>query len=72
MSEKNITDIVADSIKPKLEEARMIGIKIGFESAWEIAYEQTKNMTNAKTIKEYIKNKRNEASIIVHSQSQKP
>lgn len=69
---KSTEEIVTEAIKSKLEEARMIGIKIGYESAWNIAYTNVKKMTNAKDIKAYIKLKKEESSIIVNSQSKSP
>ena len=70
MDENKTQELVEEAIKGKLEEARMIGVQIGWKSAWGAAYEQTKDMTSAKSIKTFLKEKRDKEFPSFNNQSQ--
>lgn len=60
MKEQQIKEIVQKAIEEKLHESFNNGIMAGWEAAWITVYDNVKNMTSAKKIKEYIELKMDE------------
>ena len=58
--EQQIKEIVQKAIEEKLHESFNNGIMAGWEAAWITVYDNVKNMTSAKKIKEYIELKMDE------------
>ena len=60
MNEQQIKEIVQKAIEEKLHDSFNNGIMAGWEAAWITVYDNVKNMTSAKKIKEYIELKMDE------------
>ena len=60
MKEQQIKEIVQKAIEEKLHESFNNGIMAGWDAAWITVYDNVKNMTSAKKIKEYIELKMDE------------
>ena len=60
MNEQQIKEIVQKAIEEKLHDSFNNGIMAGWDSAWITVYDNVKNMTSAKKIKEYIEFKMDE------------
>ena len=58
--EQQIKEIVQKAIEEKLHESFNNGIMAGWDAAWITVYDNVKNMTSAKKIKEYIELKMDE------------
>ena len=54
MNEQQIKEIVQKAIEEKLHDSFNNGIMAGWDAAWITVYDNVKNMTSAKKIKEYI------------------
>lgn len=59
-NEQQIKEIVQKAIEEKLHESFNNGIMAGWDAAWITVYDNVKNMTSAKKIKEYIELKMDE------------
>lgn len=60
MKEQQIKEIVQKAIEEKLHDSFNNGIMAGWDAAWITVYDNVKNMTSAKKIKEYIELKMDE------------
>ena len=58
--EQQIKEIVQKAIEEKLHDSFNNGIMAGWDAAWITVYDNVKNMTSAKKIKEYIELKMDE------------
>ena len=58
--ERQIKEIVQKAIEEKLHDSFNNGIMAGWDAAWITVYDNVKNMTSAKKIKEYIEFKMDE------------
>ena len=58
--ERQIKEIVQKAIEEKLHDSFNNGIMAGWDAAWITVYDNVKNMTSAKKIKEYIELKMDE------------
>ena len=59
-NEQQIKEIVQKAIEEKLHDSFNNGIMAGWDAAWITVYDNVKNMTSAKKIKEYIELKMDE------------
>lgn len=57
---KELKDAIQPIIEEELKKARMIGVNIGWTSAWLRAYEEVKNMDDAEQIKTRLREKADE------------
>ena len=65
MTDKEQTELqekIKSTIKPKLKEQFIIGMKAGYDAAMLHIYRATKDMTSAKAIRRYIKQKVDEGA----------
>ena len=65
MTDKEQTQLheqIKSAIEPKLKEQFIIGMKAGYDAAMLHIYKATKNMTSAKAIRAYIKQKVDEGA----------
>ena len=65
MTDKEQTELqekIKSTIKPKLKEQFIIGMKAGYDAAMLHIYKATKDMTSAKAIRRYIKQKVDEGA----------
>ena len=65
MTDKEQTELqekIKSAIEPKLKEQFIIGMKAGYDAAMLHIYKATKNMTNVKAIRGYIKQKVDEGA----------
>lgn len=60
VDEQQIKEIVQKAIEEKLHDSFNNGIMAGWDAAWITVYDNVKNMTSAKKIKEYIELKMDE------------
>lgn len=58
--EQMVKEIVQKAIEEKLHDSFNNGIMAGWDAAWITVYDNVKNMTSAKKIKEYIELKMDE------------
>ena len=65
MTDKEQTELqekIKSAIEPKLKEQFIIGMKAGYDAAMLHIYRSTKDMTSAKAIRRYIKQKVDEGA----------
>ena len=55
--DKKFEESIREKIETICKQQFMLGLMAGNQAAWEIAVEQTKNMTSAKKIKAFLKDK---------------
>lgn len=55
--DKEFEESIREKIEVVCKQQFMLGLMAGHQSAWEIAVEQTKDMTSAKKIKKFLKDK---------------
>lgn len=60
--QSQLQEKIKSAIEPKLKEQFIIGMKAGYDAAMLHIYKTTKNMTSAKAIRGYIKQKVDEGA----------
>lgn len=60
--QKELQEKIKSAIEPKLKEQFIIGMKAGYDAAMLQIYRSTKDMTSAKAIRRYIKQKVDEGA----------
>ena len=68
---KQLEQIIADTIEPKLKESFNRGIMAGYDAAINVVYEHCKSMTSANKIKKYLKSKFDESKNRVENMTNK-
>ena len=58
---KDLKQIIADAIEPKLHEQFIKGCKTGWDAAWLVLQKNINRMTSARQIKDFIKTKLKES-----------
>lgn len=58
---KDLKQIIADAIEPKLHEQFVKGCKTGWDAAWLVLQKNINRMTSAQQIKDFIKTKLKES-----------
>lgn len=58
---KDLKQIIADAIEPKLHEQFVKGCKAGWDAAWLVLQKNINRMTSAQQIKDFIKTKLKES-----------
>lgn len=58
---KDLRQIIADAIEPKLHEQFVKGCKAGWDAAWLVLQKNVGRMTSAQQIKDFIKTKLKES-----------
>ena len=68
---KQLEQIIADAIEPKLKESFNRGVMAGYDAAINVVYEHCKSMTSANKIKNYLKSKFDESENRVENMTNK-
>lgn len=68
--DKEFEESIREKIEAICKQQFMMGLMAGHQAAWEIAVEQTKDMTSAKKIKKFLKDKLDVATRAIEKKAQ--